>query len=407
MIEIWENLKIALRTIWTNKSRSGLTMLGIIIGVFAIVLLIGVGQGIKDEVANQVESLGTNLMVVLPGKLEAGSAPTGLIGSSTLKESDIDIIKKVEGVKSVWPVAIGSAKISYNNKSLLGALVIGSTPEIGNFSLGQLNGANDRGRLFSQEDVNNQKKYVVIYKSVADQLFGQEQAIGKKIMIGKEEFEVIGLKQPQEQASIFGSNEMGNMVIIPLGLAWDIFESKQISRIGVEVADSQKTEEVQVKVKEAILKNHQGDEDFSVLTQKELLSIFDQIINLLTTALTSIAAISLIVGGIGIMNIMLVSVTERTKEIGLRKAIGASGGNILFQFLIEALIISLLGGLIGVGLAFLGSLILSAKLDLPAVINLQSVLLALIFAGGVGIIFGVAPAIRASRLNPIDALRYE
>jgi putative ABC transport system permease protein len=247
----------------------------------------------------------------------------------------------------------------------------------------------------------------VIYKTVAEQLFGQEEALGKKIYIGKVEFEVSGVKVPEEQASIFGGSEMNSMVIIPITMAQEISQSKVIHRIGIEVKDTERVEEVKSKVKQAILGIHQGEEDFSVMTQKELLNIFDQIINLLTTALTGIAAISLIVGGIGIMNIMLVSVTERTKEIGLRKAIGASNANILFQFMIEALIISLLGGLVGVGLAFLGSLVLSAKLDLPAVININSVLLALLFAGGVGIIFGVAPAIRASRLNPIDALRYE
>jgi len=438
MFKFIENIKLALQAIWSKKIRSFLTMLGVIIGVFAIVLLIGIGEGVKSEVTGQIEGLGSNLVFLTPGAGGRGGGPMGG-GSITFKSDDVDTIEKVEGVKYVVPVAMVPLPIS-NSKPVVPSempseqiqqeaetptesssmfdqspvMAMATTINAEYAFSGDVFSGAEYGRMFTEEEYNNADKVAVVLSGVLDQLYpnvSASEAIGRNIYIGKEEFEIVGTVESEEEeaSGIFGGSSQGmsNIVIIPLTVAHEITDSDDINQIAVTVEDADKVDAVKEDIRLALLETHEGVEDFSMLTQDELLDMFDQILGVLTTMLGGIAAISLLVGGIGVMNIMLVSVTERTREIGLRKAIGASGFDVLVQFLVEAVFLTFLGGAIGIGLAFVGSVIMDTQFGFAPVLTIQSILIAFAFCVFIGIFFGVAPAIRAARLNPIDALKYE
>lgn len=407
MTKFWENIKLAFLAIWTNKGRAFLTMLGIIIGVFVIIILIGVGQSIKKEVSRQVEGLGSNLLVILPGKMEKGTMPTGVMGESTLTTEDVVIIKNTAGVQFVSPLMFVSAQVSYQGQAAKGAMPLGTNPEIQETIQGQLTAGKEQGKMFTEEDVLNKAKKAVIFSGLKNQFFPNENPVGKKILLNKDEFEIVAYKETTTLGALGQPSEFDSMVLIPFTVAEQINNSNKVHRIAVKVEEAEQVDLIKEKIINELLVKHDGIEEFTIFTQEEILSTFDEILGLLTNVLLTLAIISLVVGGIGIMNIMLVSVTERTKEIGLRKAVGASNGSILTQFLTEAVILGLVGGLLGVGLAKLGSLIVKYQFNFEPVINLYAVSVAIGFSLAVGIIFGVAPAIRASRLKPIDALRYE
>lgn len=393
--------------IWTNRGRSFLTMLGIIIGVFVIIILIGVGQSIKKEVSRQVEGLGSNLLVVLPGKMEKGTVPTGIVGESTLTMEDVGVIKNTAGVQFVSPLMFVNAQVSYQGQTATGALPLGTNPEIQDTVQGQLTSGQTHGQMFTDEDVINMAKKAVIFSGIKNKFFPNDDPVGKKILLNKDEFEIVAYKETEATGALGQESEFDNMVLIPYTVAENINQTNKVHRIAVKVQEAEQVDAVKEKIKSELLTIHNNIEEFTVFTQEEILSTFDQILSLLTNVLLTLAVISLVVGGIGIMNIMLVSVTERTKEIGLRKAVGASNGSILTQFLTEAVILGLVGGLFGVGLAKVGSVIVKYQFNFEPVINFYAVSVAIGFSLAVGIIFGVAPAIRASRLKPIDALRYE
>ncbi len=439
MYKYIENIKLAVRAIWGKKIRSFLTMLGVIIGVFAIVLLIGIGEGVKSEVTGQIEGLGSNLLFLTPGSGGPGGGGGPMGSGIAFIPEDVEIIETIEGVKYVVPVAMIPLPISSSKPvvpSEMTAEQIQARAEASGdlesaFSQSQLiamattidaefaftgdvfSGA-EYGRMFTEEEYDNADKVAVVLSGALKQLYPDTPAsevVGSKIYIGKEEFKVVGTvaSDDEEESGIFGGQGQGlsEIVIIPLTAGQEMTDSENIHQIAVTVEDADKVDIVKEEIRVALLEAHEGVEDFSMITQDELLDMFDQILGVLTTMLGGIAAISLFVGGIGVMNIMLVSVTERTKEIGLRKAIGASGSDILIQFLVEAIFLTFLGGAIGIGLAYVGGLIMEAQWGLEAVITFQSMLLAFAFTTLIGVFFGVAPAIRAARLHPIDALKYE
>jgi len=407
MINLWENLKLAFAAIWANKLRSFLTMLGVVIGVFVIIILIGIGQSIKSEITKQVEGLGSNLLVILPGKIEKGAFSGGMISESTLTLDDAKKVESIEDVESASPLMFVNAQVSYNNQLAKGIFVVGSNPAIKDTVEGDLTKGPSLGDFFTEEDYKNKAKKAFIFTGLKNQFFPNENPVGKKIMINRMEFEICGFLKTQAEGIMGQQSEFENMIFIPLTTAQEINKSNKIQRIAIKVSHADKVEETKEEIKKVLLEAHGGLEDFTIFTQEEILDMFNDILSLLTNVLVTLAAISLVVGGIGIMNILLVSVTERTREIGLRKAVGATNGAILFQFLVEAVILSLLGGIFGIILARLGSLIINYKFGFEPIINLYAIVVAIGFSLIVGIIFGVAPALRASRLKPIDALRYE
>ncbi len=404
-----ESIKIAISAIRSSKLRAGLTMLGLIIGVLAVILLVGLGQGVKQEIASQIEGMGANLVVVVPGKFEEGGEMTGSAAaaiSTSLTNEDIKTIReRCSTCKLVSGISSISGTARYRKKETPSLMVLGTD----SFLAGIRGTAMDKGRFIRQAEAERGSSVVVLGNKIAQDLFVREDPIGREIDLDKTNLEVIGVA---EEVGAFGTAEMGvnfdEMIYIPFSLAQKIGRVEdKINRIIIQAASSDKIEETQKEVKKILVKQHGGTEDFSVLTQKEMLRMMDTILGMLTTVLAGIASISLVVGGIGIMNIMLVSVTERTREVGIRKAVGAKNRDILGQFLIEAVTLSLVGGGCGVLLAWVIGVLVSPYLDFNIVLTLPIILLAFGISASIGIIFGTAPAVRASRLNPVDALRYE
>jgi len=407
---IIESIKLAFASIWANKARSILTMLGLIIGITAVVMLMSLGEGVKNDVKKTVGGLGTNIAFVISGNLDisgskgAGggiSNPANLMSGNILKRADVIEIKKIDGVKTAGAMTLVPGNVK-KGETLATATVLGVDPVMEEIMTGL---KMENGRFITQNDSG--KNVIIIGPSVKKMLFDNDDPVGQKINIGKEEMEIIGYLSQSKNTGSLGSNELDSLVIMPFDTATKFNNNEEkIFRIGVKVSDTYDTKAVVEKIKSNMLLRHSKD-DFSVFTQEDILNSLGSILNMLTIFISAIAAISLIVGGVGIMNIMLVSVTERTREIGLRKAIGATDGAILLQFLIESIIISVLGGCISLIVVKIGNEIVKNKLNITPEITPFAWTLALGVSILVGIIFGLAPAIRASHKNPIEALRYE
>ncbi|MBI2798302.1 ABC transporter permease [Candidatus Saccharibacteria bacterium] len=411
---IWQNIKMALVSIKSAKLRSFLTMLGVIIGVFAVLTMIGIGDGVKAQVTGQVTSLGTNLLTVTSGQIgqNASTAKNGQqqkggglgfsssLGSSTLTEKDVRTIQNTTNVVNVAPVSIVSSIVTQGELSSSTPIISGTSANYGSIRSLKYSA----GGFFSDQDNSSAAKVAVIGADTKQNLFGEADAMGKTIGVRGQQFIVTGVLQKSDAGSSLGPN-LDDVVDIPINTANQITDSNQISRILVEVNDPKNIDSTQAAITQELKSNHGGQQDFSVLTQKDLLSTFNSILDILTTFVVAIASISLLVGGIGIMNIMLVSVTERTREIGIRKAIGATSGNILSQFLIEAVIISILGGLLGLGLSYLAGRVVQKVANITPVFSFKALLLALGVSLAVGVVFGVAPAVKAARKRPIQALK--
>lgn len=417
---IFESVKLALNALWAHKARSLLTMLGIIIGISSVVTLMSIGEGVKKDVKKTVEDLGSNFIFVLPGNLNlVGSRgggggtssfgnPANLISGDILKKDDIAEIKKISEVETAAAMTLVPGIIRENDKTA-SPIIAGVEPQFKDILTGfKL----EKGRYFTQEDKND--NLIILGSDSAGLLFGDNgDILGKKVhIINAEkkinrEFEVIGkFSKPTGGGNLF-SSDISSITVIPFTAA-RIFNEGQdkIFRIGVKVNDSDQTKTVAEEIKKK-MKDLHPDNDISVITQEDILGILGDVLNLLTTFVAAIAAISLVVGGVGIMNIMLVSVTERTREIGLRKAVGATDGIILFQFLTEAVILSVVGGLLSLLFVRLAIWIIELKTDLTPAITTNSIILAIAVCVAIGLIFGMTPAIRAARKDPIDALRYE
>lgn len=410
---IWESVKIALSSLRANKLRTILTMLGIIIGVASVVALMAIGNGAQVAITSQISSIGSNLLTVFPGQQRRGPGPAAQSQGLTLADAEA-LIKP-----GALPAAVTVAPIYQNGAQVVAGAnntqssVVGVTTSY--FSVRNLRVA--RGQIFSESQVDGMRAVAVLGGNVAEDLFGLATPVGKTIRIKGQTFQVIGVLE-KKGGSGFGS--VDDQLFVPLGVAQrKLFgaraadtASPRISSVSIQVADAKQIDAVSAAIGAIMRRQHRlkadgSGDDFSVFNQADVLSSLNQITSVLTAFLGAIAGISLLVGGIGVMNIMLVSVTERTKEIGLRKAVGARRRDILQQFLTEALMVSLLGGIIGLLLGILISFGVSLTGLITPVVTPSAMLLALGFSMAVGLFFGIYPARRAARLRPIEALRYD
>jgi putative ABC transport system permease protein len=409
MINVPSTLKISLRALRVNKMRSALTMLGIIIGVGAVIAMLAVGTGASERISQQISSIGSNLIIVLPGSTTSGGMRMGMGSQPTLTRDDAEaILKECSAVKNVAPVLNGAAQIVYSNQNWSTG-VFGTTPSM----LAIRDWPLASGRSFTDQDVRSSTKVCLMGQTVVENLFGSIDPIGQVIRIKKVPFTVLGVLDKKGQSP--QGQDQDDTIYIPITTAQKkIFGTTFPGMVRTIMVQGRSTEELDAAEKQinALLRqrHHIGpkkDNDFTVRNLTQIMQVAEQSTKVMTLLLGAIASVSLLVGGIGIMNIMLVSVTERTREIGIRMAVGAKTWDIRLQFIIEALTLSLIGGIIGIIAGVSGSNIISAVAGWSTIVSPLSIFLAFGFSGLVGIFFGFYPAYKASLLNPIDALRYE
>ncbi|HLP78576.1 MAG TPA: ABC transporter permease [Candidatus Paceibacterota bacterium] len=403
MKRVLATFRIALRALRRNKMRTLLTMLGMIIGVAAVISAIGIGNGAKSQVEAQIASLGQNVVSVFPGSFTAGGARGGWGSFSTLVPEEAKAIaQEIYGVEAVSCEVRDRQQVMANGLNW-NTQVLGESPDY----LGIRAWGLDTGAMFTESDVNGAAKVAVIGKTIVDQLYSGANPIGETIRIRNMPFKVVGVLRAKG-VNFFGQDQ-DDVVIIPYTSAMRRVSRKQyLSAILIQASEPGQMPRIQQETTDLLQQRRPGrDPDFTVRNQLELAQAATATSKTMTMLVGAIASISLVVGGIGIMNIMLVSVTERTREIGIRMAVGARGRDILLQFLTEAVTLSVLGGTMGIILGFIIAHFISAKTSWPTVISPTSVVIAFVFSAAVGIFFGFYPARKASRLDPIDALRYE
>ena len=412
-MNVWVSARIAVRALRVNKLRSVLTMLGIIIGVGAVITMVGVGAGAQARVAEEIRSLGSNLIIVLAGTVTSGGVRLGTGSKVSITEDDAWAIQReVPSVQVAAPSVQGKAQdgqIVYGNLNWT-TLVQGVTPEF--FVAREWDVA--AGKPFTEEDVEGATKVALVGQTVVVNLFAHADPLGQIIRIKHVPFTVIGVLDRKGQ-STFGQDQ-DDVILVPLSTAQRLISSKKVkigsvNSISIKVRDPDAMKEAEEQVRGLLRQRHRlkatDPDDFWLRNLSEILQAQEESSRVLTMLLAAIASVSLLVGGIGIMNIMLVSVTERTREIGLRMAVGARSRDILGQFLVEAVTLSLFGGLIGVGVGLTGAYGAAYVAEWRTLIQFDAILVAFGFAGTVGIFFGFYPARKASRLDPIEALRYE
>ncbi len=403
-MNIIESLKMAVSTLTGNKTRSALTMLGIVIGNASVIAMVGIGQGAQKLAKEQFEALGPNVLFIVPGSEE--SRRTTFDSPKTLVLEDAKAIaKQVPSITAVAPQINSNQLITYRDRNT-NDLVIGATPDfltVRNFNLSQ-------GRFITDVDLKRNNRVIILGSEIANKLFPQGDSLGKQVRIKNISFEVVGIME--EKGAFLGTNQDTNVYIPLTTMANQIAGNTSpygtmVNFIAVTARTESDIRAAKFQIENLLRLRHKiiNEDDFVVRTQKDVLDIVGTVTNGLTVLLSAIAGISLIVGGIGVMNIMLVSVTERTQEIGLRKAVGAKEADILVQFLIEATILSALGGLIGTGIGVSTVLGVGLVSPLPTGISPIAILVAVGVSGGIGLFFGVFPAKRAATLDPIVALR--
>jgi putative ABC transport system permease protein len=398
------NMRSALQALWQNRLRSSLTVLGVVIGVASAILLIAISEGAQHEVTAQIESLGANLIFVVPGNTQGqlGFNPMSSIGISTLTERDIAAVQQARGVRAAVPLTFMAGGVRRGEHWAQMSMPMATTPTYQDVRRLVLT----EGRFFTAAE--DDLPVCVLGSSLKDDLFPKGPAVGKTVAVNQNRYRVIGVAKTRAlSTSLFGGGDLDVLAYLPLKAVTRLTRSHEVHRILVQVDSRRPPAFLTAQIRAALKRSHRGVEDFTVLTPTEVLGMFYKILNLLTALLVGISAISLIVGGIGIMNIMLVSVTERTREIGIRKTVGARRADIFLQFLTEAVCLSLLGGLVGLGLAAVAAVGVAHYSPLRPLITAHAIALAMSVCVSVGILFGVAPAVKAARKDPIDAVRYE
>ena len=397
---------MALSSIRGARFRSFLTMFGIIIGVSSVVTIVGLGEGVKQQVATQVDAVSDALIVVQPGKrtearaFSLDSLRSFVSSTGSLSEKDWRDTEKVEGVSSAVPVGILSGIVTYEGEEYAGGNIVATTERLPAL----LNQEVEFGEFFSSDDYA--RNVAVIGKDVAERLFKENVPVGKSLSIRGKNFIVQGVFEQQKSGS-FAAMNVNNTIFIPYDAARQVGGSIQLMQVYVEAADVSQVSAVAQRVRETLITNHAGQEDFTILEKEEALEATNEVFYQITLFIAGVAFISFIVGGIGIMNIMFATVSERTREIGIRKAIGAKNSQILGQFIMESVVLSVVGGVIGVIIAFIANAIIRVSTDLQPVTTLNVVLL----VGGLsvltGVISGLLPAAKAARKDPIASLRSE
>jgi putative ABC transport system permease protein len=406
MKRIWATIRIAARALRRNKLRTLLTMLGMIIGVGAVIAMVAIGNGAKSQIEASIASMGQNVVLVWSGSFSRGGARSGWGGAGTLTLEDAEAIQReVPGVIAISPEVRSGAQIAAGNQNW-STQILGESAEY--FDIRQWPIV--QGAAFTEQDVRSANKVAVIGKTVADQLFPGEDPIGQIIRVHNVPFMVVGMLKPKG-LSVQGQDQ-DDLLIIPYTSAMKRIQHVTMLRtINVQAASTSLLNPVQQQVIELLRQRHRitptKDEDFTVRNQQEISDLFTEQSKTMTWLLGAVAGVSLVVGGIGIMNIMLVSVTERTREIGIRMAIGARGRDILLQFLTESVTLSIFGGIVGIAAGIATSKGIEAWKHWPVATPVLWILAAFLVSAAVGVFFGFYPARKASRLDPIDALRYE
>lgn len=405
-MSIWESVSVAFESLLANKMRTALTMLGVIIGVSAVITMLAIAGGAKNQMMSNIQQMGTNVLIIRSGQTSQRGIMGGFGSSQTLKMDDVTAIKKeCRSVENATAEVSMPAQVKYLNQNT-NTTILGTTPAY----LSVRNYKVDKGRFFSESDVRSSRKVAVIGPTAATNLFGKTSPIGKRVRIKGIPFDIIGITTVKGTAGSFGDPD--DQFFIPITTAMRrVFGIDYVRNIDVQAKSMDLMDQASQEVEKALRKSHRlhedTDNDFDIRSQAEIMQMANQAAGIFTLLLGGIASVSLLVGGIGIMNIMLVSVTERTREIGIRMALGARRRDIQSQFLVEALALSLMGGIIGTLLGMLASFAISSASGWKASVSMPSIVLSFGFAALIGIFFGLYPARKASRLDPIEALRYE
>ena len=400
-----ESFLMAWASLVANKMRSILTMLGIIIGVAAVIALVSIGNGVKQDVQNSISSLGSNLLMVMPGAPRTPGVRQSAGSMKSLKVSDYEAISKLDGVKAASPMTSGSYVVIYQNKNWTTTVsgVNSNYMDVNNWSM-------KSGRFFSDKNVQNRERVAIVGQTVVKNLFGDDNPVGAEIRVKNIPFRIIGVLNSKGSGTM--GNDQDDIVLIPYTTAMERVEGVDYLRMIYVVGnDENGIDRLQSDIENLLRVRHgikdTNLDDFNIQNMNSIMETMEETTGTLTLFLGAVAAISLVVGGIGIMNIMLVSVTERTREIGIRKALGATYFVIVTQFLIEAVVISLMGGLIGIALGIGASKLIGVASGMSTVISVPTIVLSFAFSMVIGLVFGIYPARKAAKLNPIDALHYE
>ena len=400
-----ESFLMAWASLIANKMRSILTMLGIIIGVAAVIALVSIGNGVKQDIQNSISSLGSNLLMVMPGAPRTPGVRPSQGSMKSLKVSDYQAISKLDGVKAASPYTANSYVTIYQSKNWTTTVsgVSSNFQDVNNWTMAE-------GRFISSKNVENRERVAVVGQTVVKNLFAGEDPVGKEIRVKNIPFRVIGVLNSKGNGTM--GNDQDDAIFIPYTTAMERVEGVDYLRMVYVVAnDDNGIDRLQSDIENLVRVRHSikdtNLDDFNIQNMKSIMETMEQTTGTLTLFLGAVAAISLVVGGIGIMNIMLVSVTERTREIGIRKALGATYFVIVTQFLIEAVVISLMGGLIGIALGIGASKLIGLASGMSTVISVPTIVLSFAFSMAIGLVFGIYPARKAAKLNPIDALHYE